>query len=118
MSFGQQTFQPIPNTAYAFTFQIHRIEAKKHKKDEGAPGQNTVIESEVGLHVEHEQERINEGVIYRASDMAMVDIAMTAATRPKEQLASPPIQPNPHGRAAHHHILPFLTKGPQARHKT
>ena len=50
--------------------------------------------------------------------MAMVDIAMTAATRPQEELARPPIQPNPQLITAHHKILPFLAKGPQTMHKT
>ena len=101
-----------------FTFDIHFIENKKHKKEKEITLQEAVGESEVGLHVEHEQDRTNGGVFYKASDIALVEIAMTAATTPQEELTSPLIQPNPQIGAPHHQILPFLAKGPQIRHKT
>ena len=96
-----------------FTFQIHRIEAKKHKKDEGAPDQ-----SEVGLHVNHNQEQMIEGVTQKASEIAMVDMAMTAVKRSREQLESPPGQQNLHREATQDQTLHFLAKGHQTKHKT
>lgn len=101
-----------------FTFDIHFIKNKKQNKDEKITDQVAVKESEASLQVEPEQEWSNGGVIYRVADMAMVDIAMTAATRPQEELSRPPIQPNPQLIKAHHKILPFLAKGPQTKHKT
>ena len=101
-----------------FTFDIHFIENKKHKKGKERILKEEVTENEVGLHVEHEQDKTDRGVLHKASDIALVNIAMTAAKTPQEELTSSLVQPNPQIRASHHKILPFLAKGPQIRHKT
>ena len=96
-----------------FTFQIHRIEAKKQKENKKAPNQ-----TEVGLHIHHNQEPRREVVTQKISDQAILDIIQATVKKPTEQLESPPGQQDLCQQATQLHSDSFLAQGQHTKHKT